>query len=126
MRRFLPALGIVSLVLLLTLAGEARAELVKPAEAFKLLPHFEPLSGVGPKLTEDETALFADVWAGRFNKWSFEEAALLASGVTEAAQRLTYLDRIDRLAGEAEKATEAAKDPFERGELLLKWLHRGP
>src|SRR5437016_3125955 len=103
MRRLLNALAVASLVLLLAFIPGARADLVRPAEALEVLPRFQPFSGVNPKVTEDEVALFADVQSGRFACWSFEEAALLASGVTDEARRKSYLDQIDRLAEEAEK-----------------------
>jgi tetratricopeptide (TPR) repeat protein len=126
MRRLLNAMAVASLVLLLAFTPGARADLVKPAEALEVLPRFQPISGVNPKVTDDEVALFADVQGGRFTSWSFEEAALLASGVTDEARRKSYLDQIDRLAEEAEKATDAAKNPCEKGEALLKWLHAHP
>src|SRR5262249_13051670 len=80
------------------------------------------------KLTvgDDEAALFADVQGGRFRSWSFAEAALLASGVSDAAKRKEYADRLDALEKEARNAVAGAGTPFEKGEKLLRWLHDGP
>jgi tetratricopeptide (TPR) repeat protein len=97
-----------------------------PAEAFKVLAQLKKLSALDPKITDDEAALFADVKDGHFQKKSFEEAALLASGVTDNAKRQAYLRHIDDLAKQAAKATADAKTPQAKGENLLKWLHAGP
>jgi tetratricopeptide (TPR) repeat protein len=97
-----------------------------PAQAFKVLEQLKKLSALDPKITDDEAALFADVKDGHFQKKSFEEAALLASGVTDNAKRQAYLKQIDELAKQAAKATADAKTPQVKGEKLLKWLHAGP
>jgi tetratricopeptide (TPR) repeat protein len=97
-----------------------------PAQAIKVLEQLKKLSALDPKITDDEAALFADVKDGHFQKKSFEEAALLASGVTDNAKRQAYLKQIDELAKQAAKATADAKTPQARGEKLLKWLHAGP
>jgi tetratricopeptide (TPR) repeat protein len=97
-----------------------------PAEAFKVLEQLKKLSALDAKITDDEAELFADVKEGRFQKKSFAEAALLASGVTDRAKRQTYLKQIDQLAEAAKKAIADAKTPQAKGEKLLKWLHAGP
>src|SRR5262245_44250898 len=47
-----------------------------PARAFAVLEQLKSLSTLDLKLTEDETALFADVKDDRFQTWSLAEAAL--------------------------------------------------
>jgi tetratricopeptide (TPR) repeat protein len=87
----------------------------------------ELVAGLGKvAVTEDEKGLFAEARAGKLDKWSFAEAALLASGVSDAEARKPYLARIDDLVVQARKATEAAKSPREKGEKLLQFLHDGP
>jgi tetratricopeptide (TPR) repeat protein len=92
-----------------------------PARALELV------AGLGKAtVTEDEKGLFAEARAGRLAKWSFAEAALLASGVTDAAARRTYLAKIDDIVAQARKATAGAPSPRAKGEKLLQFLHEGP
>jgi tetratricopeptide (TPR) repeat protein len=87
----------------------------------------EMVAGLGKvALTDDEKGLFAEVRAGKLDKWSFAEAALLASGVADAAKRKIYLDQIDDIVDKARTATKEAKSPREKGEKLLEFLHAGP
>jgi tetratricopeptide (TPR) repeat protein len=97
-----------------------------PAQSIKVLERLNKLSALDPKITDDEAAVFADVKDGRFQKRSFDEAVLLASGVTDSAKRQAYMKQLDELAEQAAKATAGAKTPQEKGEKLLKWLHGGP
>jgi tetratricopeptide (TPR) repeat protein len=94
-----------------------------PAKAFDVLARLKTASAVDVPITADEAALFADVKDGRFQKWSFDEAALLASGVLESDRRKTYLKQLDGLEAEAAKATAGGGTPFEKGQKLLAWLH---
>jgi tetratricopeptide (TPR) repeat protein len=82
-----------------------------------------PLPGV---LSPDEEHLLADAVAGKLDRWSFSDAALLASGVTDAARRKEYLCRLDALEADMRKATGGAGTQFEKGQQLLKFLHEGP
>src|SRR5262249_55616311 len=77
-------------------------------------------------LTDDERALFEDARDGKFEKHSFGEACLIASGVTDAAKRKEYLTKLEKIEAEARKAIESAKTPAEKGERPLKFLHTGP
>jgi tetratricopeptide (TPR) repeat protein len=94
-----------------------------PARAFDVLARLKKSSSLNVTLSADETALFADVKEGRFRTWSFDEAALLASGVAEARRRKDYVRRLDRLEVAARTALARAKTPFEKGDKLLTWLH---
>src|SRR5262245_35807478 len=76
-------------------------------------------------LSAEENALLDDVKDGKLTRQSFAEAALLASGATDAQQRKAYLDRVSILGGKAKQAVDGAKTPFEEGERLLAWIY-GP
>ena len=94
-----------------------------PAKAFDVLARLKKSSSLNVTISADESGLFADVKDGRFAEWSFDEAALLASGVIDAGKRKDYLKRLDALEAGAKKAVAGAKIPFEKGEKLLAWLH---
>jgi tetratricopeptide (TPR) repeat protein len=80
-------------------------------------------SAVTIRIAAEDRALWSDVNAGRFTKQSFAEAALLASGVRDPAERAGYLRRLEALEQQARQAVAGARTPFERGEKLLLWLH---
>jgi tetratricopeptide (TPR) repeat protein len=63
------------------------------------------------------------VKGGKFRKWSFAEAALLASGDTEAEKRRQHVERLESLEAQARQALADAKTPLEKGEKLLAFLH---
>jgi tetratricopeptide (TPR) repeat protein len=97
-----------------------------PAKAFDVLGRLQKLSSLNVSISNDEAALFADARDGKLNKWTFAEAALLASGVTDAAKRQRYLELLAQIQAEAREKVAAAKSPFEKGEALLHFLHAGP
>ena len=92
-----------------------------PAKAFRVLDEVQ--KSVAVKVSADETSLFKDAADGKLDQWSFAEAALLSSGVLESEKRKTYLAQIDRISEQAKDAVKNGKTPYEKGELLLKWLH---
>ncbi|MBI2823569.1 MAG: hypothetical protein HYX69_02630 [Planctomycetia bacterium] len=96
-----------------------------PAKAFDVLSRLRG-STFDVSITPDEQSLFEDAKDGKFDQFSFAEAALLASGVKEKEKREQYLKAIDRFEATAKQAIGAAKDSFEQGEKLLVWLHAGP
>ena len=97
-----------------------------PAKAFDVLGRLQKLSSLKISISDDEASLFADARDGKLKKWTFAEAALLASGVTEADRRQRYLELLAKIQAEAEGKVAAAKTPFEKGEALLRYLHAGP
>jgi len=97
-----------------------------PAKAFDVLGRLQKLSSLKVSISEDEASLFADARNGKLNKWTFAEAALLASGVTDAAKRQRYLDQLAKIQAEAQEKVAAAKSPFDKGEALLHYLHAVP
>jgi tetratricopeptide (TPR) repeat protein len=94
-----------------------------PAKALDVLARLKKASALNVTISADEAVLFADVKDGKFSKWSFDEAALLASGIADAAKRKEYLKRLDAFEAGAKKAVAGAKTPFEKGDKLLAWLH---
>ena len=76
-------------------------------------------------ISDDERKLLADAKHGRFATIPFAEAALIASGVTEPAQRRRYLERLAALETQASAAVGNTASPLERGERLLAWLYSG-
>jgi len=97
-----------------------------PARAFDVLAGLSKTTSLHPTITADERALFDRARQGRLDRKTFEEAALLASGVTDPARRKAYVERLDALEAEAKKALAGASTPAERGEALLRWMHAGP
>jgi len=94
-----------------------------PAGAVEVIVGLKGLSAVHVETSEEEQSLFEDAQDGRLDKKTFAEAALFASGVLDDQKRKEYLSRIDSLEVQAREAVSGGKTPFERGELLLKWLH---
>jgi tetratricopeptide (TPR) repeat protein len=97
-----------------------------PDKAAAAVEKLDAASGKKITLTDDERSLFEEARAGKLDKWSFGEACLIASGVTDAAKRKGYLAKLDRIEADARAATDGAKTPAEKGERLLKFLHAGP
>jgi len=97
-----------------------------PAKAFDVLGRLQKLSSLNVSISNDEATLFADARDGKLKQWTFAEAALLASGVTDAARRQRYLNLLAKIQAEAQEKVAAAKSPFEKGEALLHYLHAGP
>ncbi|HJZ89779.1 MAG TPA: transglutaminase family protein, partial [Gemmataceae bacterium] len=94
-------------------------------KAFEKLAEFEK-TGHKIALTPDEAALIEDARDGKLDRFSFAEACLIASGVTDAAARKKYLAELDHIEADARKSLDGAKTPREKGERLLKFLHAGP
>ena len=97
-----------------------------PEKAVAAVEKFDKVSGKTITLTEDERKLLADARDGKFDDWSFAEACLIASGVTDPAKRKEYAKKIEEIEADARKAVEGAKSPREKAERLLKFLHDGP
>jgi len=93
-----------------------------PAKAFSVLSEVQ--ESVHVTVSDDEASLYRDAADGKLDDWSFAEAALLSSGIADAAERRKYLKQIDRIAMRAVAAVASAKTPNEKGERLLRWLHQ--
>jgi len=124
-------LAIIALVLV---AGPAASKppakgypfALPPDKAVAAVEKLDAASGRKVALAADERSLFEEARAGKLDRWSFADACLIASGVTDATGRKGYLAKLDRIEAEARSATESAKTPAEKGERLLKFLHAGP
>src|SRR5262245_29935079 len=124
---YMRALGlIVALLLVVPLAAADKKYEFKPSDVQALLADMKKVSGVEPAPAADEATLFRDAADGTLDKFNIAEAALLASGVTDASKRKAHLAQLDRIETEAKKAVDEAKSPREKGERLLKFLHAGP
>lgn len=99
---------------------------VPPRKAFAVLDRLEKSSGQKLAPTPDELSLFEDAADGKLDKWSYSEACLIASGVTDLEKRKAYLKRLDELEAGTRKALDGASTAAEKGERLLKFLHAGP
>jgi tetratricopeptide (TPR) repeat protein len=95
-----------------------------PARAIDILSRLEKVSAVSLAISADEKQAFQKAKAGRLDWAAFADVALLASGILDAAKRKQYLDRIEGIAGKAQAAVASARDAKERGDALLRWLHR--
>lgn len=95
-----------------------------PARAIDILARLQAVSAVKLEVTPDEKAAFERAKSGRLDATGFADTALLASGVLDAAKRKAYLTRLDALETRARTAVGSKGSPTERGEALLKWLHR--
>jgi tetratricopeptide (TPR) repeat protein len=121
-----------TLVVLTLTAGLAAAApkgypfAVAPDKTFDVLAGLDAVSGQKSAPTADEAALFADAADGKLDQFSFADACLIASGVTDPAGRKKYLARLDQIEADARKALAGAATPAEQGERLLKFLHAGP
>jgi tetratricopeptide (TPR) repeat protein len=132
-------LGVLGILAFAPLAvgGEAPARVYSlaraPLEIFDQLPQMEvgPISPIG----KDERALLAAAWerksqhpllaANEIEDRFLFDALLFASGIVEVKAREDYRRRFDQLAAGACKAVGNGRDPLERGEKLMGFLHKG-
>jgi tetratricopeptide (TPR) repeat protein len=95
-----------------------------PAGAVEVIVGLKGLSAVHVQTSEEEQKLFEDAQDGRLDEKSFAEAAFFASGVLDDQRRKRYVSLVDSLEVQAREAVIGGKTSFEKGELLLKWLHK--
>lgn len=95
-----------------------------PTRVIDILSRLEKISAVSLAVSDGEKRAFQKAKAGRLDPAAFADVALLASGVLDAAKRKQYLDRIEAIAAKAQRAVASARDPKERADTLLRWLHR--
>jgi hypothetical protein len=87
---------------------------------------FEVTHGGEFTMTPDEISLFQDLRDGRGNQFSFAEAALITSGVHDAAQRQKYLAQIDEITAGCRDAIANRKTNRTRARAIMKYLLQGP
>lgn len=95
-----------------------------PAKAFEILKMLKGVTSLKLTLSKEEADLFQDALDGKLHRWSFARAALMASGVKDPLEQKRYEAIIERLITEAKKLFGNLKNPFEKGEKLLRWLHK--
>ena len=92
-----------------------------PAKAFEVLEKLEGIVNVD--VSTDEKSLFEDASDGSLDKWTFAEAALIASGATEKTKRDALLAKIESIETAAKSQTDPINDPMRKGDALLGFLH---
>lgn len=95
-----------------------------PAAALDVLARLKTISAVDISVSPDEQSLFADAADGKLDQWSYEEAALIASGVRTAQDRAPYLARLAAIEAAAAQAVGPGGTAFDRGGRLLRWLYQ--
>jgi tetratricopeptide (TPR) repeat protein len=132
----LPLLGVLAAVVVV---GTASAEEPKARSYNLASPPLEvlgrlPVVGTDspPRLSDDEHKLLEKVWGMRaasspaaVDNALLLDAMLFASGVEGAAERKKYRERFTKLVDQAREAVSGAKNPRERGEQLMQFLHAG-
>ena len=79
-----------------------------------------------PNLTPSESALFQAIHSGQGGKYSFAEAALIASGVDDLNKRKEYMAKIDQIVAEAKERTDKEKAIVEKAGVILDYLFAFP
>jgi tetratricopeptide (TPR) repeat protein len=92
-----------------------------PVAALQVLEQLE--NAVTVNISDAEKQLFDDAADGRLDTWSLAEAALLASDVTDDAQRAALVLQIDTLEQSFREQLRPGLTPFDTGQDLLNWLH---
>ena len=93
-----------------------------PADTQRVLKGLSDVLSV--RVSPAEQQLFADAADGTLDQWSLEQAAILASGVTENSQQVVLLKQLDKLLARARKSVSKTSDPFKKAQRLLKFLHK--
>lgn len=93
-----------------------------PADAIQVISKLRDTVDV--PTTPDEVSLFKDAADGSLDKWSFAEAALISSGITNEQDRKRLLDQIDRLETDLKHQISDSLPAFERGQKLLELMHQ--
>jgi len=94
-----------------------------PADAIQVLNRLSDSLKV--EITDDEEKLFADARDGKLDEFTFAEASLISSGVTDTERRKKLLTQIDQFESQCKERIAESLMPFERGQKLLDWLHTG-
>lgn len=77
-------------------------------------------------MTPDEISLFQDMRSGRATHFSFAEAALVACGVHDSAQRQKYLGQIDDVTANCRDAIAKCKTTRAKARAIMAVLLKGP
>lgn len=118
-----PHLAFLALALSAGLSAGGPPAALAPTEAIARLAKVDAQV---PAVSKDEAALFEDAKDGKFDRYTFAEACLMAGGVADPRDRRKYRDKLDWMEAEARKATAGSKSVNEDAARLLKFLHSGP
>jgi hypothetical protein len=77
-------------------------------------------------VTADEMAMFQAIYSGQAGKYTFAEAALIASGVHDLAQRKQYLAKIDEIIAGAKGLANKQTTIKGKAQAIFKYLGEGP
>jgi len=94
-----------------------------PASAIAVVERIQ--ASLDTQISADEQSLFADAADGSLDSWSLADAALMASGVTDAAQRAKYNEHLDAIAQQSVQAVNSVA-PMQKAQTLLRWIHTVP
>lgn len=75
-----------------------------------------------PNLTPSESALFQAIHSGQGKKFSFAEAALIASGVDDVKKRKEYMAKIDKLVTAAKAEADKNKSIVFKADAIMGYL----
>jgi tetratricopeptide (TPR) repeat protein len=95
-------------------------------EAIEKVKELEKVSGKKISFHADEAKMLTEAATGKLKSFTMTEAALIASGAVEPAERKKYLEQMDQLEAMARAKLDGAETVAERGERLLKFLHTMP
>jgi tetratricopeptide (TPR) repeat protein len=140
LRKLLDGRELTTLACILALAapGAAKGPPPRCALAEPPLRVYERFlgAGLGPAapFSEDERRLLEEVWDKRSGRLAeaearvdedrLLEAMLFASGVQGRAERQKYRDQFNDLVARARRAVAGSGDNFQRGERLMRFLHK--
>ena len=79
-----------------------------------------------PTMTASETALFQALHSGQTGKYTFAEAALIASGVDDYNQRAQYMAKINQLVADAKVETDKQTTIRGKATAICNYLFAGP
>lgn len=94
-----------------------------PAKALDIIEGLAEIGGARLALTDEERSIFGRVTNGDLTQTDFEEIALLASGVTDRGQRVSFMAELDRLEARLRQEIDLETGAYEVGQNLLFWLH---
>src|SRR5436190_15042481 len=97
-----------------------------PDKALAAMTKLTKLSGNRRAVNSAEKALLADVRGGHFGKYTLPEAALIADGVTDKAERAPLMEKYRAIRQGAKKALANVKGDEAKAKKLLRFLHAGP
>ncbi|WP_428687927.1 hypothetical protein [Roseibium sp.] len=94
-----------------------------PVRALEVIEALTTLGDSGFTLSEDERKVFERTSDGNISQRDFEEIALIASGVRDAAARAGYIARLDAYEDRLRAELDVNAPALELGAGLLTWLH---